>query len=330
MNRFLVSGSQDRSLVKEEDEIAKSRVGRTTRGQQVQTKTTTHTPPNSRHPPEHQMDLVAELYYGVVDTYNIVYPWIPLQLRASVQTLLTQGWLIIHVLLTNPSEIQHMIPTVVSTLALAVTVYWTVTTVYHSVRRVFRVTFVLLKYGSIVVLLLALLGWMSPADPNRDLTIPVAIESGWHTLMGFVDELPKRHTAGQPRNEPGKPWERFTPRDGHSSNPRHKPRKPKSHSRSNAAKSTSSQPQGGASATNPLAEFGIVDALGWLSTLRQSVSNGESGEWEETEFAQKMRHVWEKVKVDAFTPQHSNEEGMTDTDDAGLGNEDDGGQTELR
>lgn len=283
------------------------------------------------------MDVIGEVYYGVLDAYNTIYPWIPLQLRASVQSVLAQSWVLIHVLLTNPSELQYMIPTIASTLALAISVYWTVTTVYHSVRRGMRVAYFLVKYGSVVALSLGILGWMNPADPNRDLTVTGAVESGWHVLMGFFDELPKARPAAQ-KQGPGKPWEKFPSREGGS--PKRNPRKAKSHPRSRATKSASPQ-GGGGSATNPFAEFGIADTLSWLLTLRPSGSGGENGEGGESEFARKLRDVWqrnrdawEKVKFDAFitepTEPSNNEEGAAVTDDTELENEDHRGRTELR
>lgn len=279
------------------------------------------------------MDALGELYYGAVAAYNTIYPWIPLPFRASAQTLLARVWLLIH---TSPSDMQHMIPTLVSTIALVVSIYWTITTAYFAVRKTVRVVYFLLKYGSIILVSLGVLGWMSPADPNGAVTISGAIGSGWHACVGFFDELQQAYTAESTRGAPGKPWERFTSRNDHSSNPRPKARKPKSRSRPSATKFASSQPQRGAPATNPFADFGIADALGWLSKLRQG-GNGENKEWEEGEFARKMRDVWQKnrgawesLKFDAFKPQFSGEEGTTSTDDAWIGNEDDRGQTELR
>jgi hypothetical protein len=283
------------------------------------------------------MDVFGEIYYGILDAYNTIYPWIPLQIRASLQSLLTQSWLLVRVLLTNPSELQYMIPTIASTLALAISVYWTITTVYHSVRRGLRVIYLLVKYGTMIAFALGILGWMNPVDPNKDLTVPGAIESGWHVFMSLFDELPRARPAPPKRKGPGMPWEKFSPREDRSPNSRHKPRKPKSHSRSSTTKSASSQQGSSGSATNPFADFGIADALGWLLTLRQSGSGGENGEREESEFAHKLREVWqrnrdawEKVKLDAFAPRPSNEEDIMGTDDAELENEDGRSQTELR
>lgn len=281
------------------------------------------------------MEAIQDFYDGARDAYDKVYPWIPASFKNSVSTFLAQLLLILQTAFNNPSELPTLAPSIISTLFMAMSIYWTVTSAYHTARRGFRILWFLTKYGSIVALGLGALGWIKPdsefnghgPEDGADLTVGRAILSGWHTLMEYFNdtgaESPNRRTnqniwssifSSPTRTNPRtksksstkrrKPWEKFDiplPNDSPpSSNTRSKssskPKKPARGAEDNNDESSS--PLFGLSPMD-LLNLGFNTGGDRLSALASALglkdNNREAEEDEETPFERAIREAWEKA-----------------------------------
>lgn len=223
------------------------------------------------------MDTLLNIYYGAHDAYNLISPWIPLHYKASVQSFVARGWIIIHTILTDPTKLKSMIPEIVSFVVLIFSTYWTVSYIITTVRRAIRIAWFFLRLGFFVTLFLATLGCVYPDESGADLTVPGAISSGFHVIVDYFDL-----EALSPMS-PGKPWEKFGARGGSSSRTRSKSR--------NASRMSSSR--------SPFGGVSVADAVHWLSVLQGRVgagNEGEEAEGQESTLERKLRQIWEQNK----------------------------------
>lgn len=227
------------------------------------------------------MDNLRELYYGIQDAYDLIYPWIPSSFKYSLQSFMDNSWVIVHTLFTNPSDLKYLIPSIISTLTFIVSVYWTVSSLYFALRRGLRITIFLLKYGSIVALLLAGLGWTEINRGDDEVTFPNAVASGFQTVMRYANNFAQTPTPPpgpgfSSQTGPGKPWERFASSDSPSSNSRSK-------SRAAGRKGKTSSSDG------PFGDIDPTKILSWISSLREGGEDHEGTAIERT-----LRELWEK------------------------------------
>lgn len=250
------------------------------------------------------MEAILNAYYGVLDAYHVIAPWLPLQLNASMQSLYSQSLTILHTLLTNPSALSTMIPQIISTLVLFISVWWTISSVYHTARRGFRILSFLLRYGTVVAAILGGLGYISTDAPRGDVTLPGSILEGIHTVMNYFDvDLPVgleafmphidlQPQAPAPPHGPRKPWAKFAnlANDNPASNTRSKSSKKKSRRRKGEDEDEDA---------NPFGDISMTDALHWFNNLRQgsplasSNSEEDGSHHSESTFERKLRQMWE-------------------------------------
>ncbi|KAF8317911.1 hypothetical protein DL93DRAFT_2076431 [Clavulina sp. PMI_390] len=173
-----------------------------------------------------------------------------------------------------------MIPSIIQTLMLLFSIYWTVSTAYHTVRRTIRVGYFFLKWGSIVALLLGGVGWLNPHDASEELTIPGAIASGWNVVATYLDlesllPAPPSSPSSSTSFTPGKPWEKFLNLDA-SKFQSGRSRK------SRGSRSGSASPFGGVNAA--------ADVLSWIGNLRD-------GSWVGDDTVEReLRQIWDQNK----------------------------------
>lgn len=226
------------------------------------------------------MDNLRELYYGIQDAYDVIYPWIPSSFKYSLQSFVDNSWVIVHTLFTNPSDLKFLIPTIISTLTFIVSVYWTLSSLYFAARRGLRVTMFLAKYGSMVAFLLAGLGWTNLNHAEDEVTLPNAVATGFQTVMRYANGFAQPPTSpsgpdSSSRTGPGKPWEKFSSFSSPASNTRSKGR-------------TSSR-KGKASSGSPFGDIDATKVLSWISNLRDG-----GGDREESVIERTLRELWEK------------------------------------
>ncbi|KAF8331873.1 uncharacterized protein EI90DRAFT_3016019 [Cantharellus anzutake] len=171
--------------------------------------------------------------------YATVLPFIPESFIYSLKHLYAQCSHLFYVLITSPSNLQNEVPAILSTLALAISLYWTITSTIRATQTAFRVTFFFLKYGTIVATLLAVLGTIYPQGQGVEVLVnnsilnnlPRAIVSGWYALTR-TGEVQKANAYRQSKSSRSqrtsradrrKPWERFD--SGPSSDKRSKTNK---------------------------------------------------------------------------------------------------------
>lgn len=230
------------------------------------------------------MDGILDIYHGALDAYRLVAPWIPLQFNASVQSLVAQSWTILHTLLTNPTDLRTMIPTIISTVLLFWSVYWTLSTMYYTVQRGFRWLLFLLKYGSIFAVFLGAVGWVNLGTPKEDVTVAEAVITGLHTVADFVGFDTFVAPPPSSPSGPGKPWEKFIKSDGPSSNTRSKKATSSSRRKSHAGRASAG-------------DLNMADALSWFNKLREDFwSGGDEETMGGSAFEREILKIWENNK----------------------------------
>lgn len=268
------------------------------------------------------MEAIRDFYDGVIDAYDKVYPWIPASWKNSVSTFASQLSLIAHTAFTNPSDLPTLMPSIISTLFLAMSLYWTLSSAYYTARRGFRIMWFLTKYGSMVALMLGTLGWMHPDEQfggraggeDMSVTFGRAVLAGWHTVAEYFGSPNIQHrrtgpnswsaaasavydsTGTKSSSKQRKPWERFeNPSFGDA---------PSSNTRAKASKSSKDTHQSDRRTKSPL-PFSPMDLVGLglnnggdaLSALASALGlrDGHNDGNEHSAFERALKEVWERA-----------------------------------
>jgi len=271
------------------------------------------------------MDALYGVYDRAQQFYNTIQPFIPQSIAYTFQHFYAQSSRLLYTLITSPYDIQNEIPAILSTLALAVSLYWTITSTFRAMRTTFNVVVFVLKYGTIAATILGLVGLIYPnqdrgmgggalANSSALGSIGRAIILGWHALTQSTNEnqhaSPYRRSKGGTRSQRRKRKGRYNPRAKFDS---YTP--PSTNTRSKAKKQSNSGPKGPESNSrssqdgkSPWWQEGKTDAeqpltskiINWA--LQRTWDYGGLSDWSNlgVELPESIRNSWDEFKV-AFT-----------------------------
>ena len=111
------------------------------------------------------MDALNGVYDRAQQFYNTIQPLIPQSIAYTFEHFYAQSSRLLYTLITSPYDIQNEIPAILSTFALALSLYWTITSTLRAMRTTFNVLIFVLKYGTIAATILGLVGMIYP---NQD------------------------------------------------------------------------------------------------------------------------------------------------------------------
>lgn len=144
------------------------------------------------------------------DLYDQISPFIPDSFIRTVHSLAYQVQLLIHTLLTNPSDLPAILPSLLSTIALLVSAYFTILSIVRATRVAIRTTIFVVKYG----LLAAVLGTGVAYYRGEG----AAVQQGLTNILEFFQTPPSTAStsygyapppAPEAQSTAGKIWEKF-------------------------------------------------------------------------------------------------------------------------
>ncbi len=137
------------------------------------------------------MDTLYAAYDRAQQFYDTIQLFIPQSIIYTLQHFYAQSSRLLYTLLTSPQDLRNETPAILSTLALALSIYWTITSTIRAMRMTFSIGIFVLKYGTMVATILYLVGILYP-DQNQGMgvlantfalgSVGRAILSGWHAL----------------------------------------------------------------------------------------------------------------------------------------------------